>query len=181
MAPNLTTQYVALARYNTWMNEKIYELAAALSDEERKRDVGAFFKSIHGTLNHLLLTDRMQLGRFIGAERPRSLDELGRVIEVRSLDQELYENFATLRREREHTDAMIESWAAEITPEFLASTMEYEAMSQPGHYRVPMWAAVTHFFNHQAHHRGQLTTLMNQLGHDVGITDFMAMLREKAG
>jgi uncharacterized damage-inducible protein DinB len=178
-APDLTTQYIALARYNTWMNRKIYELAAALSDEERKRDAGAFFKSIHGTLNHLLLTDRMQLGRFIGAERTLSLDELGRVIEVRSLDQELYADFAQLRREREHTDAMIESWAADITPEFLVRTMEYEAMSQPGHYRVPMWAAITHLFNHHAHHRGQITTILSQLGRDPGIIDFMAMLREK--
>ena len=177
--PDLTTQYLALARYNTWMNQRLYDLAASLSDEERKRNVGAFFKSIHGTLNHLLLTDRMQLGRFIGAERTRSLDENGRVIEIRSLDQELYADVAILRREREHTDAMIESWAAEITPEFLARTMEYDAMSQPGRYRVPMWAAVTHLFNHQAHHRGQITTILNQLGRDVGITDFMGMLREK--
>jgi uncharacterized damage-inducible protein DinB len=179
--PNLTTQYVALARYNTWMNQRLYELAAALSEEERKRDVGAFFKSVHGTLNHLLLTDRVQLGRFVGAERTRSLEESGRVIEIQSLDQELYADFATLRRERERTDAMIESWSAEITPEFLARTMEYDAMSQPGQYCVPMWAAVTHFFNHQAHHRGQIATIMSQLGRDVGITDFMAMLREKTG
>jgi uncharacterized damage-inducible protein DinB len=180
-APDLTIQYVALANYNTWMNQKIYELAAALSDEERKRETGAFFKSIHGTLNHLLLTDRVQLGRFIGTERTRSLDDRGQVIEIRSLDQELYADFELLGREREHTDAMIESWAAEITPEFLARTMEYGAMSQPGNYRVPMWAAVTHFFNHQAHHRGQVTTIFSQLGRDVGITDFMAMLREKTG
>jgi uncharacterized damage-inducible protein DinB len=62
-----------LARYNTWMNRKIYASCATLSDEERKRDLRAFFGSIHGTLNHLLLTDRVQLGRFIGAERVRSI------------------------------------------------------------------------------------------------------------
>jgi uncharacterized damage-inducible protein DinB len=179
--PDLTTQYVALARYNTWMNQRLYELAAALGEEERKRDVGAFFNSVHGTLNHLLLTDRMQLGRFVGAEHTRSTDESGKVIELHSLDQELYADFATLRRERERTDAMIESWAREITPEFLARTMEYDAMSQPGRYSVPMWAAVTHFFNHQAHHRGQISTIMSQLGRHVGITDFMAMFREKMG
>ncbi len=86
--PDLTTQDVALARYNTWMDERLYALAGTLSDEERKRDVSAFFKSVHGTLNHLLLTDRVQLGRFIGAERTRSRDESGQVIEIRSLGQE---------------------------------------------------------------------------------------------
>jgi len=178
---DLTTQYAALARYNTWMNQRLYGLAAELSDEERKRDLGAFFKSIHGTLNHLLLTDRVQLGRFMGTEHARSLDQRGGVIEIRSLGQELYADFDTLRGERERTDAMIESWAANITRKFLARTMEYDAMSQPGHYRVPMWAAVTHFFNHQTHHRGQISTILSQLDHDVGITDFMAMLREKTG
>lgn len=178
--PDLTTQYVALARYNSWMNRRLYELAGSLSDEERKRDAGAFFKSIHGTLNHLLLTDRLQLGRFIGADETRSLDESDQVIEIRSLGQELYADFTMLRREREHTDAMIESWAAAITPGFLSRTMEFDAMSQPGHYRVPMWVAVTHFFNHQAHHRGQITTILRQRGRDIGITDFMGMLREKS-
>ena len=53
-----------MARYNRWMNERLYALCAGLDDDERKRDRGAFFGSIHGTLNHLLWGDRMWLGRF---------------------------------------------------------------------------------------------------------------------
>ncbi len=171
-----------LARYNTWMNRRIYDCASALSDEQRKRDLGAFFRSIHGTLNHLLLTDRVQLGRFIGADRTRSLDPQGREIPIHSLDQELYADFNTLRREREKTDALIEQWIAnEITPAFLARTLEYHAMSAPGDYTVPMWVAVFHFFNHQTHHRGQVTALLVQLGRDPGVTDFMAMFRRPVG
>jgi uncharacterized damage-inducible protein DinB len=177
---DLIAQFKILAQYNTWMNRSIYDTCATLSDEERKRDLHAFFGSIHRTLNHLLLTDRVQLGRFVGAERTRSFDVDGRPIEIRSLDQELYADFATLRREREKTDAAIESWtSAEITPEFLARDMIYDAMSAAGRYRVPTWIAVTHFFNHQTHHRGQITTLLSQLGRDPGVTDLMALHRRE--
>jgi uncharacterized damage-inducible protein DinB len=179
---DLVTQFKALAHYNTWMNRSIYDTCATLGDEQRKRDLQAFFGSIHRTLNHLLLTDRVQLGRFIGAERMRSFDETGRVIEIRSLDQELYADFAALRREREKTDALIETWTTnEITAESLSRDMIYDAMSAAGRYRVPMWIAVTHLFNHQTHHRGQITTLLSQLGRDPGVTDLMALHRQKIG
>ena len=180
---DLITQFRTMAKYNTWMNRGIYDACGALSDEERKRNVHAFFGSIHRTLNHLLLTDRVQMGRFVGADRVRSLGDSGREIEIRSLDQELYADFARLRREREKTDGAIEAWTAsnEITAEFLAREMLYDAMSAPGQYRVPMWIAVTHFFNHQTHHRGQITTLLSQLGQDAGVTDLMALHRVKIG
>ena len=178
---DLITQFRTMAQYNTWMNRSIYDICAALSDEERRRDLHAFFGSIHRTLNHLLLTARVQMGRFVGANRMRSLDDGGRAIEIRSLDQELYADFPTLRREREKTDATIESWTTsnEITAEFLERDMVYDAMSASGRYRVPMWIAVTHFFNHQTHHRGQITTLLGQLGRDPGVTDLMARHRRK--
>jgi len=183
MGMNLIAQFRTMAQYNTWMNRSIYETCAALSDEERQRDFHAFFGSIHRTLNHLLLTDRAQMGRFVGTDRMQSLDEAGRVIEIRSIDQELYADFAMLRREREKTDAMIEAWTSsdEITAEFLEGEMIYDAMSAAGCYRVPMWIAVTHFFNHQTHHRGQITTLLSQLGRDAGVTDLMALHRLKFG
>ena len=76
----------ALARYNRWMNDKLYALATTLSDEARKRDQGAFFKSIHGTFNHLLLADRVWLARFHGVTIPEGFIGPG----IRSLDQELY-------------------------------------------------------------------------------------------
>src|ERR1700723_2792873 len=99
MAINLTTQFGLMAQYNRSMNRGIYDTCAALPDEERTRDLHAFFGSIHRTLNHLLLTDRVQMRRFVGADRMQSLDAAGRVIAIRSLDQELYSDFVTLRRE----------------------------------------------------------------------------------
>jgi uncharacterized damage-inducible protein DinB len=174
---DLPTQFEAFARYNTWMNEKLYALCAEMTDEERKRDTGAFFRSIHGTLNHLLLTDRVQLGRFAGPDRTISLDAHGNPIVVRSLDQELYSDFDVLRRERAATDKAIAQWTEKLTPEWLSGTMRYHSMSDGGDWDVPLWVAATHFFNHQTHHRGQLTTLLKQAGRDPGVTDFMPLFR----
>jgi uncharacterized damage-inducible protein DinB len=174
---DLATQYQAFARYNSWMNRNLYNLAANLSDEERKREVGAFFGSIHGTLSHLLLTDRVQLGRFIGAGKTVSFDKDGQPIAIKSLDQELYPGFESLRRERVATDALIEEWTEKISAEWLSSTMRYHSMSDGGDWDVPLWVAVTHFFNHQTHHRGQVTALLKQFGRDPGVTDFMPLFR----
>ena len=103
--------YHALARYNTWMNDRLYAVCTALPDAERRRDRGAFFRSIHGTLNHLLLTDRAWLGRFTGDRAlAESRDAEGRPISLTGrLDQELYADFDLLRRERTRTDAAIEA------------------------------------------------------------------------
>jgi uncharacterized damage-inducible protein DinB len=152
----------AMAAYNRWMNERLYALCAGLSDAERKRDRGAFFRSIHGTLNHLLLADAIWLGRFRGEP-----------FAVRSLDQELHADFAELRRAREHTDREVEAWAAALTTADLAGTLHYTSFVDPAPRSCPFWVAAAHFFNHQTHHRGQLTTLLVQAGVDPGVTDLI--------
>ena len=174
---DLAIQYQAFARYNSWMNNNLYNLAARLSDEDRKREVGAFFGSIHGTLSHLLLTDRVQLGRFIGPDKTVSFDADRKPIAVQSLAQELYSDFESLRRERAATDTMIEEWTGKISAEWLSSTMRYHAMADGGDWDVPLWVAVTHFFNHQTHNRGQVSVLLKQFGLDPGVTDFMPLFR----
>ena len=151
-----------LAAYNRWMNERLYALCAGLPDEERKRDRGAFFRSIHGTLNHLLLGDRIWLGRFRGEP-----------FAVASLDQELYADFAELRAERAHTDREIDAWAASLAPADFEGTLHFASFVNPAPRSLPFWVAATHFFNHQAHHRGQLTTLLMQAGADPGVTDLI--------
>lgn len=163
----------ALARYNRWMNDKLYGLAATLSDEARKRDVGAFFKSIHGTFNHLLLADRVWLARFTGATVPNGFMAPG----IRALDQELYADFAELRRQRELTDDELSSWVAGLTDERLAGPTVFMRRGQK--QECPLWWTVAHLFNHQTHHRGQITTLLMQQGCDPGVTDLYAMLREE--
>jgi len=151
-----------LSAYNRWMNERLYACCAGLSDEERKRDRSAFFRSIHGTLNHLLLGDRIWLGRFTGAP-----------FVVRALDQELFADFAELCSERERTDREIDAWIGSLTDADFAGTLRYTSFVNPAPRSLPFWVALTHFFNHQAHHRGQLTTLLMQAGVDPGVTDLI--------
>ncbi len=157
--------YAAQARYNRWMNESLYATAEKLTGEERRRDLGAFFRSVHRTLNHLLLADRIWLGRFGVCPPPK----------VASLGDELYDDFTDLRAERAKTDADLEHWVATFTVEALAANVTYR--SGRGEHTHPLWFAVTHLFNHQTHHRGQVTTLLMQLGHDPGLTDMIALLR----
>lgn len=169
----------ALARYNTWMNRRIYALCRNLSDEDRKRDLGAFFKSIHGTLNHLLMGDHAWLLRCTGdIERHSPRDARGDIITLRGYEQMLYEEFADMAAQREVTDQMIESWTSSLSSSELASNVQYRGLK--GSYEHPLWWCLTHLFTHQAHHRGQLTTLLTQLGHDPGITDFIEHVRGTA-
>jgi uncharacterized damage-inducible protein DinB len=151
-----------LADYNRWMNDRIYAACAKLSDEQRKRDAGAFFKSIHGTLNHILLGDRVWLGRFIGVP-----------FSFRSLDQELYAEFAELRAQRSQTDEDIIAWVDSLSGLAFEGQMSYTSVVNPQLRTYPFWLAVTHLFNHQTHHRGQVTTLLMQNGVDPGVTDLI--------
>ena len=168
---NHVLQYRAQADYNAWFNERLYAAAATLGDEDRKRDQGAFFGSIHGTLNHILLGDRIWLGRL--ASTPggfRALDGASVVTGSYQLDGELYADFEELTRERQATDAVIQAFADELSDGVIGSVMRY-ANSSGVERSHPTWIAVTHLFNHQTHHRGQVTTLLAQSGVDVGVTD----------
>ena len=174
---DLKTSFLAQARYNRWMNRKLYGAAAELTDLDRKRDLGAFFKSVHGTLAHLLLGDRAWMARLTGDPAVgRSFDASGTEIPVRGLDQVLYDDFGDLRRERENTDEALIDWIDSLDPGKLATDVSYKTIAGAAQ-RHPLWWAVAHVFNHQAHHRGQATTLLKQLGRDPGVTDLIAYLR----
>ncbi|HXZ54090.1 MAG TPA: DinB family protein [Burkholderiales bacterium] len=152
----------AMASYNRWMNERLYALCGTLSDAERKRDRGAFFRSIHGTLNHILLGDRLWLSRFLSRE-----------FRFKTLADELYADFSELTRERARTDAEIIEWAATLDEGRLAAPLVFHSIVKKQDQRFPMWFLAQSFFNHQTHHRGQLTTLLSQAGIDPGVTDLL--------
>lgn len=151
-----------MASYNRWMNERIYAACAQLSEAERKRDAGAFFGSIHGTLNHLLLADRIWMGRFTGEG-----------FAFKTLRDELYADFDELRTARAREDERISEWVGSLTEADLERELSYMSAVNPKPRRYPLWFAVTHFFNHQTHHRGQITTLLSQQQIDVGLTDLI--------
>ena len=159
----MTPDYVkTMSQYNQWMNDKLYTICAGIPDGDRKKDRQAFFKSIQGTLNHILLADKVWMGRF--ENKP---------FKVSGLDQILYEDFDELYNERKNTDARIEKWVSTLTTEQLNADFEFTSITSPGLRTCKLGKAVMHFFNHQTHHRGQLTTLLNQMGIDPGITDLL--------
>ena len=159
-----TEQCNFLAKYNGWMNEQLYTVCADIPDHERKAEHGAFFGSVHGTLNHLLLADRIWLGRFQKIPYPAT-----------RLDDILYEDFAELRDARRREDARISTWTATLDEAALSLPMIYIGIVEPSKRACTLWMAATHFFNHQTHHRGQVTTLLAQMNVDYGATDMIAM------
>lgn len=152
--------YQTFARYNQWMNGKVYAVCAEIDDGERKRDRGAFFKSIHGTLNHLLFGDRAWMGRFTGKDYA-----------IAPMGVDLYEDFADLRAARIAMDEDILAWSAGLTEERLSENLSWTSGVDGVTRSRPLWLLVSHMFNHETHHRGQLTTLLSQMGHDIGPTD----------
>ena len=170
--------YRLLARYNRWLNQRLYAACDTLSDEERQRERGAFFGSIHHTLTHLVLADRMWLHRFASQQTPfAALDAAALALPpgVDYSSMALYPDWADLQQTRDTLDEVIERWLAEMRPDFLTSTMLY-ANTKGVQRAHPAWQAMAHFFNHQTHHRGQATTLLMQAGVDVGVTDLVALV-----
>ena len=155
-----------MAEYNGWMNAKVYGACAGLPDAELHEDRGAFFRSIYLTLNHIAYSDLAFLSRFTGVPA-----------EVPPLGQDLFGGFARLRAEREQLDLRIVDWSSTLTPDWLAGTLTYTSKVDGRERTVARWVLVTHLFNHQTHHRGQVTTLLTQQGVDVGSTDLPFMPR----
>lgn len=154
--------FTTLAHYNRWMNKRIYELCTQIPDTQRKKDLNAFFHSIHGTLNHLLLGDRIWLGRF--KHTP---------FLCQSLNQELYSDFATLHQERTQTDSEILEWVNSLTDMALTARFSFNGVTTGQERTYQLGHLILHFFNHQTHHRGQVTTLITQSGYDIGVTDLL--------
>jgi uncharacterized damage-inducible protein DinB len=140
------------ARYNAWANTRLYDAARALSDADYRADRGAFFKSMHGTLNHLLVTDRVWMHRFTGEGTPPE-----------RLDAILFDTFDALEIARQKEDARIVRYVTSLEPQALAGTISYRRVSTPDVFTQPLAPALAHWFNHQTHHRGQAHALLTAL------------------
>jgi uncharacterized damage-inducible protein DinB len=154
---------VTLALYNAWMNDKVFALCADLPDAVRRQDLGAFFGSIHRTLNHVLAVDQMLLEHWRSGTPTYLPDSNG------------HESFEALRTARAEQDSRITAWARSVSSEWLSERTPFHRELEGGAGTVSRGFWVTHGFNHQTHHRGQITTLLSQLGHDIGSTDLHAM------
>jgi uncharacterized damage-inducible protein DinB len=142
-----------MAGYNAWQNANVYRCTDRLSDQDRKRDRGAFFGSIHATLNHLLWADRMWMHRFTGTEKPAG----GIPASVG-----VYADWRQLRREREAFDNVIIGWAENLDTQWLEGELTWYSGNTGREVTRPKWVLVTHMFNHQTHHRGQVHCMLTQ-------------------
>jgi uncharacterized damage-inducible protein DinB len=149
----VTERYRMFAGYNAWANERLYDAAAKLSDADYRADRGAFFKSVHGTLNHVLVGDRIWMQRFTGTgAAPKQLDVI------------LFDDFKELRAARRAEDERISRYCAGLGPEQLARDFSYRTIVNATTITQPLAPALDHFFNHQTHHRGQVHALLTAVG-----------------
>ncbi len=178
MTFTLREHVARMARYNAWMNDNLYAATAKLPPDELARPRGAFFGSLIGTLNHVVVGDTIWLQRFAGHPAAhRTLDPVRALTPPTSLDQVLFTEFAPLRSHRRMLDATIVAWVAELTDDDLQHVLLYHN-TKGAPFRRRLVALLMHFFNHQTHHRGQATTLLFQAGIDPGVTDLLATLPE---
>ena len=148
----MLARYRMFAGYNAWCNERLYDAAAQVTDADYRANRGAFFKSLHGTLNHLLVGDRIWMRRFTGqGEVPPSLDAI------------LHDDFAQLRVARRAEDERIGSYIGALSEDDLVKAIRYRTVVNPQTIEQDLAPALDHFFNHQTHHRGQAHALLSAI------------------
>jgi len=152
----MLARYRMFAGYNAWCNERLYEAVAQISDTDYRADRGVYFESLHGTLNHLLVGDRIWMRRFTAqGEVPARLDTI------------LYDEFSQLRAARRSEDARINDYIGSLYESDLSKPIRYRTFVNPQDIEQTLAPALDHFFNHQTHHRGQAHALVSGiLGND---------------
>lgn len=158
--------YRMFADYNRWANRRLYAAVAELSDAEYREDKGAFFGSLHGTLNHLLAGDRIWMKRFTKeGEAPTRLDAI------------LHEDFSGLATARIAEDERIITWVDGLDEARLAARFTYTPLTTPDVINQRLGPTLAHFFNHQTHHRGQAHAILTALGRPSLTLDLVFFLR----
>lgn len=166
--------FILMSGYNTRMNNQIYDTATKLTDEQQQQDVNAFFGSILNTLNHIMIGDLLWLRRFHNHPSPfKKLKLLKTFPDFPGLDKLIYNNFEELHQRRKELDKIITNWVTdEISESDFNHPIEYTD-TKGNFYKRNFAELLFHFFNHQTHHRGQISTILSQFGHDIGTTDFL--------
>ncbi|TPW29830.1 damage-inducible protein DinB [Martelella alba] len=166
----MLSHFRMFAAYNNWANSLVYSSASHLAYDDYTRDLGAFFHSVHGTLNHLLFTDRIWMKRFAG-------EYTGSV----KLDSIVSDDFEDLRLAREVEDQAIIAYIDSLSEAQLAGRFSYMRGNPPEQYNDSISKALAHLFNHQTHHRGQIHMMLTTLGRPSLEMDLIYFLRSDAG
>jgi uncharacterized damage-inducible protein DinB len=159
--------FAMMAAYNDWANRRLYDACAQLDDDDLRAGLGAFFGSLHGTLNHMLVADLLWMARFLGEPAPEA-----------QLDTILHEGFTDLRKARETEDARIAAFVGDLDADALQSDLNYTTLVRPGSVRQPLWAALVHVFNHQTHHRGQCHAMLTRVAMEAPSFDLIQFQRD---
>lgn len=157
-----------MARFNAWVNERVYDAVAGLPDDDYRADRKAFFGSIHNTLNHLLVVDRLWTGRIEGVDRG-----------ARSLDQILHDDFASLRAARREEDERLVALVDRLSDAELAAPVRYRRILGDGPQETRCDHILVTLFNHQTHHRGQVHAMLTQAGVVTPPLDVIFFLEEQ--
>lgn len=165
----MKAHFEMFAAYNAWANRRLYDAAAEMEDAARKAPAGAFFGSLHNTLNHLLVADRIWMNRFTGeGETHRRLDDVP------------FTEFAPLRAAREAMDGRMVRFVAGHSDESLARTFTYVPVTSPEPITQALAPALAHLFNHQTHHRGQCHQMLTAAERKAPPLDLIYFQREAA-
>ncbi len=155
-----------MARYNHWQNSQLYDSVAALDEAALRKDRKAFFGSIFGTLNHLLWGDTLWMARFEGVAPPEV--PLGASVA-------LCPTLSVWRGDRQRMDMRISAWAQRLENLDVLGDMSYVSVARQHEVSVSKATAITHFFNHQTHHRGQVHAMLTAAGATAPVSDLVFM------
>ncbi len=164
----ISTGYVrTMAAYNRWQNSSLYDAANTISESERKRQRGAFFGSIHATLSHILWGDQMWMSRFTASLPPAAA--------TMPASTDMHPRWEDLVTARTTFDNTISAWAEDLDPAWLEGDLTWTSAALNLTASKPKWQLVTHMFNHQTHHRGQIHAMLTAAGARPDDTDIPFM------
>jgi uncharacterized damage-inducible protein DinB len=173
----MTAHLKLMAHYNQWMNQKIIALCEANSEADFWEDRGAYFGSVMGSLNHILVGDLLWLRRLSHHPAGQGLLAIEVLPQPQDLNDILYHDFSDLKAARFAIDAVILAFIDHLTEVDLSSSLSFRRVNGDKHTKA-LGLILMHLFNHQTHHRGQITTLLSQMGLDIGDTDVLVIIPE---
>jgi uncharacterized damage-inducible protein DinB len=164
----MKAHFVMMAKYNAWANARLFRMAGALQDELYRKEIGAYFKSLHGTLNHLLAADRIWMRRLTGTgDHPDKLNAI------------LFGDLPSLHAARVEEDSRIIGFVQGLEEPDFEEGWDYRTLNGTPQ-RQRRREILAHLFNHETHHRGQAHAILTVLGvTEPDPLDLLIMLREQ--
>src|ERR1700722_15639304 len=164
----MKAHFVMMANYNEWANARLFRVAGTLEEALYRKEVGAYFKSLHGTLNHLLVADRIWMRRLTGAgDHPERLNAI------------LFDNLPSLHTARVEEDRRIIGFVQGLAEPAFEEVLDYRTLNGTPQ-RQRRREILAHLFNHETHHRGQAHAILTVLGvAEPEPLDLLIMLRDK--